>query len=1243
MKPTRFPFIHARMATLIAAGLLPSHLHADTIRANPYDARFETGVGGTVISGPTAVGNTGLFIGRQYYGTGLVHMVVPFQLPDLGEGTFSDVTVSFYVQGIQNYEEDEEGNEIPTTLTLPSDAISVNLHLISNAPPRASAQTLATDVYGVTAASHPGDHLTRGDEVMTPFITPSSDAGWNTTPIGGPEADLLSQRINEAYSNGEHAGGFVFFRLSPTVLNPDSLTSYSQQKGLSFNTANSNLAPYLTYTFTPVSANAPVISSFTADNPIVGSGGSVTFNWNTANETSLSLNPGNINVTGLSSYTVTPSSSATYTLTAENADGTRSRSIPITVNPAIVLLDSKTANVGQNATNIVFNKPSGLSSGDVMLVAITRNANSNSASVIPPSGWTEIDQKLLRDPGNSNKTWGAVFYRVAGESEDQTYSFALNASTTPSQSNGASGILLAYSGVDVTNGFNKDGSTGGPFDVVPGTIFVNGSTTTSSVVANGITTATPNTGLVMLGMVGGNSFTWSGWKTLSPSSLAEITESRRGGSSVGAAWAMKSSSGPTGNGTATLSSSAQIPGAILLALKEGVAPPTVNSFAASLSVADPGDPVTLTWSVSNASSVSINNGIGTVSAIGSTVVTPATTTTYTITATNAQGKSTTGTTLVSVNGPGPYRYYRFNPIAVRSGTDLQLGEFQLLSNGVRKQAVTVTNPGGSRTFDSFEGALKANDNLPAFNGTTLVEVTGSNTKWFDANRKPLIYDMGVATSVNSYRLATGNDSPERDPVSWTVDGSHDGSAWIELDRQSDYALPDARNAYSLNFSLPDFTLPYVNFTSSTDAVILGQSATLRWFVQNAVSVSIDNGIGTVAASGEITVTPSSATDYVLTATNAAGGTSTKTLRVTVGVSPTFATLSNPSFQSDLNSDVAGAFHNGYLSALTGWSIIATDNTSHPASSQVAVGAQDIVPADGSQVIGLMSGAAIAQISGVRWSSLGPGDQLRLTVAAGDRATGDTVNPRWADESFFGFSDGRISKINGSTPATTGWLNNVVSKSNAIANPPGGYKSGTMGDVSFTYEVTPADYNRNGFVGIFIASLGNRDVTGNGTDIPASQSFWDNVRLEVITTPGPTINQFSSDKTQTSGEGVTLTWDVENADSISISPGIGTVPASGSIEVTPTGTTNYTLTASNSSGVKSRSIAVRVAGPAIYRYFRFTPTEVRGPNKEIVQVAEFQMLFGNLPISGATATNPGGSNPPNEWEGASSAVDGSFST
>ncbi len=69
----------------------------------------------------------------------------------------------------------------------------------------------------------------------------------------------------------------------------------------------------------------------------------------------------------------------------------------------------------------------------------------------------------------------------------------------------------------------------------------------------------------------------------------------------------------------------------------------------------------------------------------------------------------------------------------------------------------------------------------------------------------------------------------------------------------------------------------------------GASVTLLWNVSNATSVTIDQDIGTVPATGSVVVTPDVTTTYMLTA---AGGGSTVTANVTVTVTGTWQQSGN---------------------------------------------------------------------------------------------------------------------------------------------------------------------------------------------------------------------------------------------------------------------------------------------------------------------------------------------------------------
>jgi len=85
--------------------------------------------------------------------------------------------------------------------------------------------------------------------------------------------------------------------------------------------------------------------------------------------------------------------------------------------------------------------------------------------------------------------------------------------------------------------------------------------------------------------------------------------------------------------------------------------PIINSFTADSITIDQGDTVVLNWAVTDATSVTIDQSIGSVALTGSTSLSPTTATTYTLTATNSAGSSTATVTIIVNNTlilqPGP--------------------------------------------------------------------------------------------------------------------------------------------------------------------------------------------------------------------------------------------------------------------------------------------------------------------------------------------------------------------------------------------------------------------------------------------------------------------------------------------------------------------------------------------------------------------------------------------------------------
>jgi len=80
-------------------------------------------------------------------------------------------------------------------------------------------------------------------------------------------------------------------------------------------------------------------------------------------------------------------------------------------------------------------------------------------------------------------------------------------------------------------------------------------------------------------------------------------------------------------------------------------------------------------------------------------------------------------------------------------------------------------------------------------------------------------------------------------------------------------------------------------------------------------------------------------------------------------------------------------------------------------------------------------------------------------------------------------------------------------------------------------------------------------------------------------PVPTLS-FSADRYDiTRGDSVTLSWSSSNLSSVSIDQGLGSQVLNGSAQVSPTGTTTYTITGTGDYGGLQSSLTINVSGPA----------------------------------------------------------------
>jgi peptidoglycan-associated lipoprotein len=119
--------------------------------------------------------------------------------------------------------------------------------------------------------------------------------------------------------------------------------------------------------------------------------------------------------------------------------------------------------------------------------------------------------------------------------------------------------------------------------------------------------------------------------------------------------------------------------------------PTVLQFTVEPSVVERGQSATLRWSVTNATSIAIDHGIGDVQSTGNRNLTPSETTTYRLSASGPNG-AVNGTTTVTVTNPAPPTARPTGPKAsldTEVNTLLQDAYFDYDSNQIRADARDV--------------------------------------------------------------------------------------------------------------------------------------------------------------------------------------------------------------------------------------------------------------------------------------------------------------------------------------------------------------------------------------------------------------------------------------------------------------------------------------------------------------------------------------------------------------------------
>jgi hypothetical protein len=201
----------------------------------------------------------------------------------------------------------------------------------------------------------------------------------------------------------------------------------------------------------------------------------------------------------------------------------------------------------------------------------------------------------------------------------------------------------------------------------------------------------------------------------------------------------------------------------------GVLPPVIQSFSGSAAKIPPGQSSTLSWIVSGATSISIDNSIGAVPASGAHTVSPGAPTAYTLTASNAVG-SVSAVVVVNVSSPPVITIQPANQtvlvgqnatfIAAASGTSPIFYQWRL--NGVNISGATSTKYQTPVTTVADNGSIYDvviwNSEGSVTSGTAVLTVTGTSIPP-SITTQPANQTVAVGQTATFTVIANGAPAP----------------------------------------------------------------------------------------------------------------------------------------------------------------------------------------------------------------------------------------------------------------------------------------------------------------------------------------------------------------------------------------------------------------------------------------------------------------------------------------------------
>lgn len=773
------------------------------------------------------------------------------------------------------------------------------------------------DMSGIsTPCGPPGTCSPLPPDTTPPCPTISSfTASPSSVPLG--QSTTLSWNTPNATSVTISGVGTFSGSSGSVVVTPPGDTTYT----LTANGGGACTAPTAQVTVTTCQS----ISSYTASATTINQGDSVTLTTSTPGASSATITDlltGQVFSVAVpsGSLVVTPASTRTYRLTANGNCAAVTQDITINVVPPPSIL-SFSSNVGSVCPG-----------GQATLSYNTSNATSadiNGTPVGLPSG------SLVVTPSAPSTTYTLTLHGGVGGGVVATQQLTVTVTPAPSIGSYTASASTVNVGQSTTLSYTTSGGTSATItDLTSGAV-------TAVAVPNGSLAVTPPSSRTYRLTLSGTCGTVTQDVAITvnqPPTISSLTASPTSvcaGQSSTLSW---SSSGGASASITDLTSGAvtAVPvngslavtppstrtyrltvtngaGSVTSDVGVSVSPlAVINGFSASATTVNAGQSTTLSFNVSNTSSRSITDlTSGVVTNLGAEsgtlVVTPATTRTYRLTASNGCNTVTQDLTITVIQPP-TISAFTASASPVCSGAASTLS--WTASGGTSATISAAGLPGSPVSVNPNSGSLTVNPTSSTTYTLTVTNSAGSVTRTVTVNVTPApsISSYGAsATTVNAGQSTTLSYSTANTTSATITDLTSGAVTAVAVPNGSLAVTPPTTRTYRLTANgtcgtvTQDITItvtqsPAVSsFTASASPICSGASSTLSWSASGGTSATISapglpgSPVSVNPNSGTLVVSPTTTTTYTLTETNASGST-TATVTVTITPAPTISSF-----------------------------------------------------------------------------------------------------------------------------------------------------------------------------------------------------------------------------------------------------------------------------------------------------------------------------------------------------------------